>query len=238
MVQKAAWANLLQLHFSFGVTTTFFNECTRLLVFVWEALKWIWDLRHLSCQQAAQSLVNYICHSQQYTINAQPWHSKCCHLEELELKTLGNFGHWLSNHDLNLPSAYPALNFKRLVRSCRLKGNTRAGSSGAGGFIPAKEKIPPPPPAQRGCLSCSQRKKEIAKYSNERKRKMKETKSEGRNRGVSKAFVPRLRQKNSKWHRRPSTVRRAVRCGECFSWNRSPLPSFFWRIRLVISNPL
>lgn len=144
MVQKAAWANLLQLHFSFGVTTTFFNECTRLLVFVWEALKWIWDLRHLSCQQAAQSLVNYICHSQQYTINAQPWHSKCCHLEELELKTLGNFDHWLSNHDLNLPSAYPALNFKRLVRSCRLKGNTRAGSSGAGGFIPAKEKIPPP----------------------------------------------------------------------------------------------
>ena len=117
------------------------------------------------------------------------------------------------------------------------RGTRGRAVSGAGGFIPAKEKITLPP-AQRGRLSCSRRKKEIAKYSNERKRKMKETKSEGRNRGVSKAFVPRLRQKNSKWHRRPSTVRRAVRCGECFSWNRSPLPSFFWRIRLVISNPL
>ena len=39
LVQKAAWANLLQLHFSFGVTTSFFNECSRLLVFVWEASK-------------------------------------------------------------------------------------------------------------------------------------------------------------------------------------------------------
>lgn len=90
--------------------------------------------------------------------------------------------------------------------------------SKARGIILAKVTKKTLPSAQHHALSCLHIKKQPNLQMNEEDEDeaISERRSEGGNRGVSKAFVHLLRHKTANGTEGPSTVRHAVRCTKCF----------------------